>query len=268
MQAADLDVVPMPVDAEGLRTDEDDWRERTPRLVYTTPSNQFPTGAVLSISRRLALIDAARRHRAWIIETTTTANSVTPASRSARCTLAPDSPSSISARSARRCFRRCGSVFSCCPTRCWPRCGRCCRRCCAAGRATQLALADFIETGEYGRHLGRMRRLYRDRRRLLMAALDGNLSVPHQIEGGPCGLHLALRLPARYRDRAIVDAARAHGIGPFPLSGFSIDAGSAGNGRARFRQYVGGRVRADVADAVGDRGAGGWGVTCGWRGAG
>ncbi|MGE8580732.1 MAG: aminotransferase class I/II-fold pyridoxal phosphate-dependent enzyme, partial [Burkholderia contaminans] len=97
-------------------------------------------------------------------------------------------------------------------------------------RHVQLALADFIETGEYGRHLGRMRRLYRDRRRLLLAALDGNLSVPHQIEGGPCGLHLALRLPARYRDRAIVDAARAHGIGPFPLSGFSIDAGSAGNG--------------------------------------
>ena len=87
-------------------------------------------------------------------------------------------------------------------------------------RHVQLALADFIETGEYGRHLGRMRRLYRDRRRLLLAALDGNLSVPHQIEGGPCGLHLALRLPARYRDRAIVDAARAHGIGPFPLSGF------------------------------------------------
>ncbi|EGC98886.1 transcriptional regulator, partial [Burkholderia sp. TJI49] len=59
---------------------------------------------------------------------------------------------------------------------------------------------------------------------------DGSLSVPHQVEGGPCGLHLTLRMPARYRDRAIVEAARAHGIGPFPLSGFSMDAKAAGNG--------------------------------------
>ena len=168
--------------------------------------------------------------------TTTTANSVTPASRSARCTGSrPIRPSSISARSARRCFRRCGSVFSCCPTRA----GRGAAG--AAGDAarriarTQLALADFIETGEYGRHLAACAGCIRDRRRLLLAALDGNLSVPHQIEGGPCGLHLALRLPARYRDRAIVDAARAHGIGPFPLSGFRSMRDRRVTACARFR---------------------------------
>ena len=41
---------------------------------------------------------------------------------------------------------------------------------------------------------------------------------------------MALRLPARYRDRAIVEAAREHGIGPFPLSGFSIHPASSTNG--------------------------------------
>ena len=229
MQAADLDVVPMPVDAEGLRTDEDDWRERTPRLVYD---------AVEPVPDRRRAVDLAParadrcRAPASRVDHRGRLRQRIPSHRRADRRDArprPIRPSSISARSARRCFRRCGSVFSCCPTLLaavrpvLPEMLR------GGTRHVQLALADFIETGEYGRHLGRMRRLYRDRRRLLLAALDGNLSVPHQIEGGPCGLHLALRLPARYRDRAIVDAARAHGIGPFPLSGFSIDAGSAGN---------------------------------------
>jgi GntR family transcriptional regulator/MocR family aminotransferase len=38
------------------------------RLIYTTPSRQFPTGVSLSLARRLALIDLAGRTRSWIIE--------------------------------------------------------------------------------------------------------------------------------------------------------------------------------------------------------
>jgi GntR family transcriptional regulator/MocR family aminotransferase len=36
-------------------------------LAYLTPSHQFPTGAVLSLPRRLALLDQARRHEAWLV---------------------------------------------------------------------------------------------------------------------------------------------------------------------------------------------------------
>jgi GntR family transcriptional regulator/MocR family aminotransferase len=54
------------VDAEGLDT------ARLPRsgarLAVVTPSHQFPAGAVLSLPRRLALLDWARRHDAWIVE--------------------------------------------------------------------------------------------------------------------------------------------------------------------------------------------------------
>ncbi|MBR7966841.1 PLP-dependent aminotransferase family protein [Burkholderia cenocepacia] len=232
MQAADLDVVPMPVDVEGLRAEPDDWRERPPRLVYTTPSNQFPTGAVLSISRRLALIDAARRHRAWIIEDDYDSEfRHTGEPIGAMHGLAPDSPVVYLGSFSKTMFPALRIGFLVLPDALLAAVRPALPEMLRGGtRHVQLALADFIETGEYGRHLGRMRRLYRDRRRLLLAALDSSLSVPHQVEGGPCGLHLALRLPARYRDRAIVEAARAHGIGPFPLSGFAIDAARAGNG--------------------------------------
>ena len=38
------------------------------KAVFLTPSHQFPTGATLALDRRLAIIDWARRNRAWIIE--------------------------------------------------------------------------------------------------------------------------------------------------------------------------------------------------------
>jgi GntR family transcriptional regulator/MocR family aminotransferase len=99
-----------------------------------------------------------------------------------------------------------------------------------AQRHAQLALADFIDGGEYARHLGRMRRLYRDRRRALLDALERCFAIEHQVEGGPCGLHLTLRLPARYPDRELVAAARAHGMAALALSTFAMRPASVDNG--------------------------------------
>ena len=173
----------------------DDWRERTPRLVHTTPSNQFPTGAVLSISRRLALIDAARRHRAWIIEDDYDSEFRHTGEPIGAMHAAPDSPVVYLGSFSKTMFPALRIGFLVLPDALLAAVRPVLPEMLRGGtRHVQLALADFIETGEYGRHLGH-RRLYRDRRRLLLAALDGNLSVPHQIEGGPCGLHLALRLP-------------------------------------------------------------------------
>lgn len=57
--------VPVPVDGEGLVPPE----PLAPgSLVYTTPSRQFPTGASLSLARRLSLLRAAEASASWIIE--------------------------------------------------------------------------------------------------------------------------------------------------------------------------------------------------------
>lgn len=68
LQGAGMALVPMPVDAQGL--DVAAGRARAPRAAaaYVTPSHQFPTGTVMSMARRLALLDWARETGGWIIE--------------------------------------------------------------------------------------------------------------------------------------------------------------------------------------------------------
>jgi GntR family transcriptional regulator/MocR family aminotransferase len=72
------------------------------------------------------------------------------------------------------------------------------------GRAAdQLALAEFMQSGQFSLHLRRMRRLYRQRRDALVAALEQELGDVADVYGGSAGMHLALRL----RDPNADDAA-------------------------------------------------------------
>ena len=61
-------LVGVPVDAEGLDPALGEALSPDARMVYVTPSHQFPLGVTMSMRRRLALIDWARRKGAWIIE--------------------------------------------------------------------------------------------------------------------------------------------------------------------------------------------------------
>jgi GntR family transcriptional regulator / MocR family aminotransferase len=68
LELADARVVPVPVDADGLRVDVGERRAPTARLAYVTPSHQYPTGVALALERRLALLAWAARRKAWIVE--------------------------------------------------------------------------------------------------------------------------------------------------------------------------------------------------------
>ena len=63
--ASGAQLVPMPVDAQGLVPD---FNLPTPRVVYLTPTHQYPTGHTLSLERRMALVDYAQRQACWIVE--------------------------------------------------------------------------------------------------------------------------------------------------------------------------------------------------------
>jgi len=65
LQALGANVVPVPVDAEGLVVDA---LPKHAKLVYVTPSHQFPLGMPMSLARRAQLLDWAQRHDALIIE--------------------------------------------------------------------------------------------------------------------------------------------------------------------------------------------------------
>ncbi|MDR6759253.1 GntR family transcriptional regulator/MocR family aminotransferase [Mycoplana sp. BE70] len=66
--AAGLECVPIRVDRQGIVVDQITAGPRRANAVFLTPSHQFPTGATLTLDRRLALIEWAVRNQAWIIE--------------------------------------------------------------------------------------------------------------------------------------------------------------------------------------------------------
>lgn len=68
LEAVGARLVPVPVDGSGFDVGEGRRREPRARLAYVTPSHQFPTGAVLRMERRVALLDWARENDAWILE--------------------------------------------------------------------------------------------------------------------------------------------------------------------------------------------------------
>ena len=65
---AGTEVAHVPVDEHGLRVNEAIRHAPRARLAYVTPSHQYPTGAALSLERRIALIEWAAKRNAWIVE--------------------------------------------------------------------------------------------------------------------------------------------------------------------------------------------------------
>jgi GntR family transcriptional regulator/MocR family aminotransferase len=68
MQAVGAKIVPLPVDRDGLRVDVGVRRAKQARLAYVTPSHQYPSGVMLGLDRRVALLAWAASQGAWVVE--------------------------------------------------------------------------------------------------------------------------------------------------------------------------------------------------------
>jgi GntR family transcriptional regulator / MocR family aminotransferase len=230
-QAGDLKTVPIPVDQEGLAVPAGAWRRHPPKLVYLSPSHQYPTGAVLSVARRLDLIAQARQAGAWLIEDDYdgefrhTGEPITSIQG-----LVPDAPVLYVGSFSKTMFPALRIGFVVFPRGIIDQAQGALQELLRGGhRLEQLTLADFIDSGEFGRHLGRMRRLYRERQQALREALTRHFAAA-QIYGGDCGMHLTLRLPAHVSDRLVVERAQRHGIGAGALSSFMTGSAASENG--------------------------------------
>jgi GntR family transcriptional regulator/MocR family aminotransferase len=85
----------------------------------------------------------------------------------------------------------------------------------------QLAFADFLDRGEFDRHLRRMRPLYRRRRDALIAALRKH--VPDLEPAGiAAGLHLVAYLPGGVDETAVVEAAAGRGVAVYGLAPYRM----------------------------------------------
>ncbi len=228
----DLNVLPIRVDADGIAIPPQAWQDHTPRLIQTTPSHQYPTGAVLSVARRLDLIEQAGRVGAWIIEDDYDSEfRLQGEPIGAMQGLVADAPVLYIGTFSKTMFPALRLGFLVLPEAiakpAMPAITEMLR---GGHRLEQLTMAAFIEHGQFSRHLGRMRRLYRERQQALRDALAAEFGVEHEVLGGHCGLHLTVRLPADMPDRAIVDLARQAEMNPSALSTFAMYPGEQDNG--------------------------------------
>ena len=96
--------------------------------------------------------------------------------------------------------------------------------------ADQLAMAEFIDTGLFARHLRRMRTLYAERRSSLEAALARHLGAVLGIRESAGGMHLSANLAMPLHDTDVARAAAAHGLLLQPLSSYRVGDGRSYNG--------------------------------------
>lgn len=215
----------IPVDQSGIRVDAlpepgQSGALGDSRLLIVTPSHQYPTGVTLSLDRRVALIEWARRTGATLVEDDydgdlrlegqplealrglderdeviylgTFAKALYPAARLAFAAL-PRWLIEPVARARAASDRH------------------------PAWRDA-LAIARFIEAGELERHLARVRRVYRARRDALVAALRAELGDIAKIGPAEAGIHLLVTFPQGTDDVALAEQARARGLAIAALS--------------------------------------------------
>ena len=96
--------------------------------------------------------------------------------------------------------------------------------------ADQLAMAEFIDTGLFARHLRKMRARYADRRGSLEAALARHLGTSLSVRESPGGMHLSADLAVPLHDTDVARTAAARGLRLQPLSSYCIGDGRRYNG--------------------------------------
>ena len=226
-------VLPISVDEDGLRVDAlpSPTEPDAPRLVYVTPSHQFPTGATLSLPRRLRLLEWAARRGALVVEDDydsefrysgrpleslqgLDANGVAASVGSFSKALFP--PLRVGFVVLPEGLARPFVAAK------W-----------LADRQTatpdQQVLSDFIHEGHFERHLRRMRRLYAARRDALLAALEEHLGGLASPGGDGAGLHLIAWLPAGCDAHALAARAARLGVATTPVGPYFADgAGRSG----------------------------------------
>jgi len=96
--------------------------------------------------------------------------------------------------------------------------------------AEQLAMADFIDSGLFARHLRRMRTLYSHRRNCLKAALARHLGASLSVRESPGGMHLSSELVLPLQDTEIARVASGFGLMLQPLSSYRVGHSRMYNG--------------------------------------
>jgi GntR family transcriptional regulator/MocR family aminotransferase len=216
---AGMHVTAVPVDAEGLDVATGVQRAAGASLAVVTPGQQAPLGMTMSLPRRLALLDWARRSDAWIIEDDYLSE-LQLKGRAAPAAASLDHGGRVlhigSFSKTISPALRLG--FMVVPPELGARFGELAASLAPApAAAVQRAVAEFLRDGHYLRHLRRMKRLYAARRETLLRCLDE--IAPNSIKvQATAGLAVVVLLPKSVSDVDIASRALQFGLAPAPLS--------------------------------------------------
>lgn len=207
-EAAGLEVVPVPVDADGLCV------EQIPagvRAVLVTPAHQFPSGVVLTPDRRAALLTWARAVDGLILEDDYDAE-FRYDRKPVGTVQGMDPRRVVLLGSVSKTLSPALGIGWCVVPPQWT------VQTTPPSVVDQLALATFIEQGSYHRYLRAARLRYRARRDAVLRALG-----PLAVSGAAAGLHLLLHLDSDAS--AVVERAAARGLKLVSLDVYRTEPG-------------------------------------------
>jgi GntR family transcriptional regulator/MocR family aminotransferase len=203
------------VDDDGLRVDE--MPAEAPRLVCVTPSHQFPSGTIMSLARRLDLLQYARAHQSWILEDDydgefrydskplsalrsldrdgrvlyvgTFSKSLFPSLRLGYVVMPPSLRRDLVTAKWAQDF--------------------------GSSAIEQAALAHFMQSGAFERHLRRSARTLQGRRAVLLEGLHACSRGRLDIADSRAGMHLVVWMRGKHDDTldAMLDHAQRLGVG-------------------------------------------------------
>jgi GntR family transcriptional regulator/MocR family aminotransferase len=224
LRAAGARLVPVPVDREGMDPAKLPSRAKA---VFVTPSHQFPTGAILPLDRRLALIEWAHRRNAVIIENDydgefhydgrpleslqgldtngrtvymgTFSRTIFPALRIGYAVV----PKSLSLAftTAKWLADQHSAILE------------------------QQTLAEFITSGLYERHLRRLRRKNARRREALLNAVHDYFSGRVELSGDDSGTHVIFWPKKGASEDEVIAKAASRSVGVYRISQYYLKKG-------------------------------------------
>lgn len=223
-------LVPLPLDAEGIDLSRAPNTKASPKLICVTPGGQWPMGMTMSLQRRLELIVLAHKHQSWIIEDDYNGEfryagrphaSLSSLDSTGR-TIYLGSFSKLLFPAIRLGFLIVPPMLA---------------KSFAYARflqdrgsppLIQMVLHRFIESGHFVKHIRRMRTLYAERQSVLCESLRKHLAGWLKVEQPESGMHLVALGVSDAAESKLISAAAEARVALHPASMYSLTGEARG----------------------------------------
>lgn len=220
--AAGAELVPVPVDAEGLSVEAGRRLAATARMACVSPSHQYPLGITMSLARRLELLGWARTADAFVLEDDYDSE-YRYAGRPLAALQGLDADGRVIyvGTMSKIMFPGLRLGYMVVPAHLVDAFT-------AVRRITdthppmlaQPALAEFVADGRLAQHIRRMRALYAERQARFLELAGQIVGPALELHPAEAGMHLIGWLAPGVDDRAVAAAAARRGVEAPPLSAF------------------------------------------------